>query len=732
MNLRTRRQIGLDFYEFLQETNRTSVNDKSELRDIYNSEFRNRDGVRDPNFSSILYALKLSNNAKVYSGVVHFKPKVREFCQDQWQGPRGKGRGQKQQGASSSFPVQNGGQVNGVGQKNGVCVAPSPGPAQTSHTPRRDWRLANYILRKFNSDRRPDQVYVVRLFLKNSSSSPLSFTYYSALHRMTCFNLQDMHKYEVQLQFRSSLLGFYPATLVFEFKPSLSSSPAFHLLRFIEAQYVTGLARELAPTAPYRPRAIISATASLPYTVEDGEPPESLSANNLKPMVRLQDYKVPGYVRDLIKFLNGYYSSSTPLLDAQSVLESGLSRENYSKRFQLLLYLEELQMEVDIKRYNKPNTPMVRDKTNKKLLVLEVPGVSENRPSVLRGDSFLVTRSDDANKRDVVKYRGYVHRVELDSVKLGFNSKLLSSFVDGLRFDVEFTMNRLTTRLQQRATELADRHSLGNIKLSNYPKNNLSSKTVTVVEAIKQVLKTQAHAHILALVTGGVPLGHFSHVFVDEAGHAVETETIIPLAGVSLLERLMKGVSLYQKEEETGAFNNCYVTKLLRNYRSHPSILKVPNELFYEEELQVFANEMIRNSYCTWEHLPQKVEVLMDYLKKLLQGQGKRVGSVEEFQGQERRVILVSTRFNVAVTRAKALLIVVGNPLVLRGDPTWGRFLQFCSQAGGKTGFDSSQAEGEEEVVERLAALCLQAEPQVETEESEVQQQIEPEWRNEQ
>uniref|UniRef100_A0A4W5JPA8 DNA2/NAM7 helicase-like C-terminal domain-containing protein n=1 Tax=Hucho hucho TaxID=62062 RepID=A0A4W5JPA8_9TELE len=132
-----------------------------------------------------------------------------------------------------------------------------------------------------------------------------------------------------------------------------------------------------------------------------------------------------------------------------------------------------------------------------------------------------------------------------------------------------------------------------------------------------------------------------------------------------------------------------------------------------------------------------------------------KVGSVEEFQGQERRVILVSTvrsstqyvktdqlfslgfvknekRFNVAVTRAKALLIVVGNPLVLRGDPTWGRFLEFCSQAGGKTGFDSSQAEGEEEVVERLAALCLQADPHVETEESQVQQQIEPEWRNEQ
>ena len=66
---------------------------------------------------------------------------------------------------------------------------------------------------------------------------------------------------------------------------------------------------------------------------------------------------------------------------------------------------------------------------------------------------------------------------------------------------------------------------------------------------------------------------------------------------------------------------------------------------------------------------------------------GVTVGTMEEFQGQERKVIIVSTvrssheyvnigsamlgfiaepkRFNVAITRVKALLIVVGNPLVL-------------------------------------------------------------------
>ncbi|XP_071751362.2 putative helicase mov-10-B.2 [Centroberyx gerrardi] len=992
-------QVGLDFFEFLKETNRASITDRSQLRDIYNAEFRNRNaGLKDPNFGRVLYALKVSQKVKYYHGKVRFNSKVKAMYQDQWHSGRGQQPAPVQDGASGPGPVQD---------------STSPDGAETGVRARR--KLASLLMNRlkmdkarFISDKHGISItsdhefedgrvclcvqgvdeYVVCLNVENTGTKPVYFTYYASLYWLKYFTLEDEHKvtpanplslapgasYEIQVHFRSTLVGFYPATLAFEFKPDLlPSSSAFHIVRFIEAKCVTSLGMELAPIAPYKPRSISAMTPQAPCTIVDGQPPEGISVMRLKIEVELKQYKIPAYMNQLMKSLN----QPTSLPDARrALLESPMSKENYSKRFELLLYLEELQMQVDIKRYNIPinddeeHATMFRDLINKKLLVLKVPGVSENRPSVLRGDKLLVCPKGEKG----VKYRGYVHSVLLDEVKLGFSTELLARFIDGMQFSVEFTVNRVTMRVQHRAAELASEHRLGEVLFpavatsfyqqpplptlrlfdahleknpeqyeavqnivagSSKPAPYLvfgppgTGKTVTLVEAIKQIEKIQASCHILAcapsnsaadllckkildhveerkvfrmyassrepkfvpdelkacsnlvgdtyvfpakeelmkykimvttlltagrLVTGNIPTGHFTHVFVDEAGHAVETECLVPLAGllqedsgqlvlagdpkqlgpilrsplalkysmgVSLLERLMNDFSLYQKDE--GTFNNRFVTKLLRNYRSHPAILKIPNELFYDGELQYCADEMIRNSLCRWEYLPKRdfpvifhgvtgrdereasspsffniaeVEVMMGYVKKLLQMHGKKgsgtisardigiiapyrkqvqkirkglvevekesnvknlnlkylkVGSVEEFQGQERKVILVSTvrsspkyveidqkftlgfvknekRFNVAVTRAKALLIVVGNPIVLNADPVWARFIRYCKDEGGYTGF--SHAEDEEAVITRLAALYIQIEPQVETEESMVQQQLDPEWRN--
>ena len=43
-------------------------------------------------------------------------------------------------------------------------------------------------------------------------------------------------------------------------------------------------------------------------------------------------------------------------------------------------------------------------------------------------------------------------------------------------------------------------------------------------------------------------------------------------------------------------------------------------------------------------------------------------------------------RFNVAITRAKALLIIVGNPHILSQDKDWAALLAFAREKGSYTG----------------------------------------------
>ncbi|XP_051913995.1 putative helicase mov-10-B.1 [Hippocampus zosterae] len=808
--------------------------------------------------------------------------------------------------------------------------------------------------------------YVVNLNVENTGTQIVHFTYYTALGKLSCFTLKDEHKvtrknplllkpgesYAVQVQYHFEYAGNCQVALVFEFQHKLHTA-FFYIMRDIHVYFLNALAKELKPTAPYKRFCRLTPRGEQNCKVVDGVPPDGLSRLQLKSETPLLLYPLPKYLPKHIRSLN-----MNPSIAKSAVLDSCLSFRNYSRKLHELLYLEEFQMQVDITRYFIPNSDtqcvrMQRDPSNKKLLILQVPGLSENRPSVLRGDRLLVYLQGEPDRP---KYCGYVHKVERDSVKLGFSSKLLDLFLDGMKFNVEFTFNRLILRLQHRAVDFATKFQLEKLlfppaslsskqvaqvpKLSFYDrrleKNPEQSKavrhivagtskpapylvfgppgtgkTVTLVEAIKQVDKLQKECHILAcgpsnsaadllcmrilqghgnkskvyrmyassrdpqcvpedlkacsnlvgddyvfpsreklmeyriivttlftagrLVTGNLPLGHFTHIFVDEAGHATESECLIPIAGlldpesgqlvlagdhkqlgpivasshalkygmgISLLERMMNVFSANQKGDD---FNDLFVTKLLRNYRSHPSILKVPNELFYGGELQACADQMQRNSFCTWEHLEKtdfplifhgvtgidereatspsffnraEVQILMDYVKKLLETSGKKglptispkdigiitpyrkqvqkirqalmkvakefkfkdmsglkVGSVEEFQGQERRVILVSTvrsssnyidfdkrfnlgfvankkRFNVAMTRAQALLIVVGNPVVLGTDDTWKYFIKYCQDSKADCGF--KPVEEEEAVAERYSHLFRKMHSQVE------------------
>uniref|UniRef100_A0A8C8SHY1 RNA helicase n=1 Tax=Pelusios castaneus TaxID=367368 RepID=A0A8C8SHY1_9SAUR len=977
LTFQERRQVGEQFVQFLEDTGKKAVSSKEALRAIYNQEFRTRNGTKAPNFSSTLYTLRQSSRAMVRGDVVQFgKVKKKVKIINQYWEPRPEEPPVNSQEPVTDQPPRRGhAQIRAefIGRKHGVEVSSDHNLANGHIRFRATLNeLATATVQVKNNGEEAVTLLGYRVLRKKAE---ITFHEESQVTRDRPRTLQPGGSYWIKAQCQTQQYGYFPATVLFEF--TKEQDGPFSIGCFVLAVASSKLAEELGPSAPYRPYEA-KLRKSVAVTTEEGVPPDKSPHYQLEKEVPLGSYNYSPHLKDAV-------SSSVKRRTLQLSLASQLQFENYRQKFQQLLHLEELQMEVDIRRYDMQDVRMVKDTSNKKLLVLEVPGLAENRPSVLKGDHLFASLSAERSSPQSVQYKGYAHAVELDTVKLGFSRKLLDKFVDNLKFDVTFTFNRLPLRVRHRAVELAEKRNLRDILFPSFSygetllaegaqlklfdrslENNLeqynavqqivtgisrpapyiifgppgTGKTVTVVEAIKQVITCIEGSHVLAcapsnsasdllcqrlmkhlnrnsiyrinssnrdyrqvpemikphcnwddaqqchvypskeklqqyrvivttLVTAGrlatarFPAGHFSHVFMDECGQAMEPESAVAIAGIlsvmdqqtnplggqlvlagdpkqlgpilrsplavehglgiSLLERLMLHNSLYQKGEQS--YNPQFVTKLLRNYRSHAAILKVPNEQFYEGELQECADRLISYSYCTWEELPTQgfpiifhgvlgederegnspsffntaeVVVLLAYLKKLLQSQGKRgrarlspkeigiiapyrkqvekirqaitrkdkdlmslpdikelkMGCVEEFQGQERRVLLISTvrsstdflpmdkkfklgfisnpkRFNVAITRAKALLIVVGNPDVLSQDPHWAMFLRYCMDNGGYTGYRSGAADGEEETLaEELSALCLNTAGSP-LEDSHGQQHAEQAWRQE-
>lgn len=211
-----------------------------------------------------------------------------------------------------------------------------------------------------------------------------------------------------------------------------------------------------------------------------------------------------------------------------------------------------------------------------------------------------------------------------------------------------------------------------------------------------------------------------------------------------------------------GGYDPRCIVKLVDSYRCCQPLITVNNNLFYHKELKchpktddtllarlalsfpivfigVVGKDMQEPDNPSWMNPIEINEVAKWYLK--LTGPGRlhrdnigiitpyrkqaerirsyvrsgfeqeicKVSTIEDFQGQERDVIILSLvrsqelnlrhdfkfnlgflfnekRFNVATSRAKKLLIVIGNPHVMIKDACWKAFIRYVQDNGGYTG----------------------------------------------
>lgn len=89
------------------------------------------------------------------------------------------------------------------------------------------------------------------------------------------------------------------------------------------------------------------------------------------------------------------------------------------------------------------------------------------------------------------------------------------------------------------------------------------------------------------------------------------------------MERLMNSEP-YQRNAKTNAYCSSMLTQLLQNFRSHPDIINISNDLFYHGDLVPSAPIEKTHRFLGWSKLPIKhVPIIFDATVGLAQQEGK-------------------------------------------------------------------------------------------------------------
>lgn len=129
-------------------------------------------------------------------------------------------------------------------------------------------------------------------------------------------------------------------------------------------------------------------------------------------------------------------------------LSQNLNISNYTDRWHTLLYMEEIHQNIDMRAYDIPKTFLIKCQ---EYLGIEILGLAERKPSIMKGDMVIVKDIWDANSP---QYEGYIHIIKGNLVLLKFHQRFHESY-SGSDVSIEFHFSRSTYRKAHQAINLA-------------------------------------------------------------------------------------------------------------------------------------------------------------------------------------------------------------------------------------------------------------------------------------
>jgi len=289
-----------------------------------------------------------------------------------------------------------------------------------------------------------------------------------------------------------------PGAYLFPLVAKVVSTNKICLLKDLIFRVESELMDQLKPTAPFNP-VKENVIREMEGSIIPGEVLQSES--KLKVVVPLGQYEPPGiYNRFLIHKLEKYDNISREdedklnrmlallcgLLSYKNALQevtrtnapyiAPLDRDTYSDRFAVLVHLEELQQQRQIRNYDKTDQPL---KLRGDRFFLELPDLSEGRPSVMKGDKVHIQFQ---HRNDVI-YEAIIHEIQQDGLLLGLHR----TFTDEYRkvanlgrkplVDVRFTVNRFPYKNVHRALALIRKHKAQEILFPEKAKGKYTPPT---------------------------------------------------------------------------------------------------------------------------------------------------------------------------------------------------------------------------------------------------------------